>query len=84
MRHLKYWERIFNVNVKGIFLLTQAALPYLKRAGGVIINIASVAGKRGFAQMGAYCASKFAAIGLTQSMAAELAELRQCHLSRQY
>ena len=68
------WERIFNVNVKGIFLLTQAALPYLKRTGGVIINIASVAGKRGFAQMGAFCASKFAAIGLTQSMAAELAE----------
>lgn len=68
------WDRIFDVNVKGIFLLSQAALPHLKRTGGVIINIASVAGKRGFAQMGAYCASKFAAIGLTQSLAAELAE----------
>jgi len=67
------WERIFAVNVKGIFLMTQAALPYLKVNGGLIINIASVAGKRGFAEMGAYCASKFAAIGLTQSMAAELA-----------
>ena len=68
------WERIFAVNVKGIFLMAQAALPYLKRNGGVIINIASVAGKRGFAEMGAYCASKFAAICLTQSLAAELAE----------
>jgi len=67
------WERIFAVNVKGIFLMTQAALPYLKVNGGLIINIASVAGKRGFAEMGAYCASKFAAISLTQSMAAELA-----------
>lgn len=67
------WERIFAVNVKGIFLMTQAALPYLKARGGLIINIASVAGKRGFAEMGAYCASKFAAISLTQSMAAELA-----------
>jgi len=67
------WERIFDVNVKGIFLMTQAALPYLKVHGGLIINIASVAGKRGFAEMGAYCASKFAAISLTQSMAAELA-----------
>ncbi len=68
------WERIFAVNVKGIFLLSQAALPHLVANGGVIINIASVAGKRGFAHMGAYCASKFAAIGLTQSMAAELAQ----------
>ena len=68
------WDRIFAVNVKGIFLLSQAALPYMKERGGVIINIASVLGKKGFAQLGAYCASKFAAISLTQSMAAELAE----------
>ena len=67
------WDRIFAVNVKGIFFMAQAALPHLKENGGVIINIASVAGKKGFPQMGAYCASKFAAIGLTQSMAAELA-----------
>ena len=67
------WDRIFAVNVKGIFLLSQAALPHLNERGGLIINIASVLGKQGFPQMGAYCASKFAAIGLTQSMAAELA-----------
>ncbi len=68
------WDRIFAVNVKGIFLMSQAALPHLRNDAGVIINIASVSGKRGFPNMGAYCASKFAAIGLTQSMAAELAE----------
>lgn len=68
------WDRIFAVNVKGIFLLSQAALPHLKARGGHIINIASVAGKQGYPDMGAYCASKFAAISLTQSMAAELAE----------
>ncbi|MCY4020346.1 MAG: SDR family NAD(P)-dependent oxidoreductase [Chloroflexi bacterium] len=68
------WDRVFAVNVKGIFLMSQAAVPHLTENGGVIINIASVAGKRGFPYMGAYCASKFAAIGLTQSMAAELAE----------
>ena len=67
------WERIFAVNVKGVFMLSQAALPHLKAKGGLIINIASVAGKQGFPQMGAYCASKFAAIALTQSLAAELA-----------
>ena len=68
------WDRIFAVNVKGIFLLSQAALPYMKERGGHIINIASVLGKQGYAEIGAYCASKFAAISLTQSMAAELAE----------
>lgn len=68
------WDRIFAVNVKGIFLMSQAALPHLRANGGLIINIASVAGKQGFAYMGAYCASKFAAICLTQSMAAELAQ----------
>ena len=68
------WDRTFAVNVKGIFLMSQAAIPYLTKNGGVIINIASVAGKKGYTLMGAYCASKFAAIGLTQSMAAELAE----------
>ena len=68
------WDRIFAVNVKGIFLMSQAAIPHLMNNGGVIINIASVAGKRGYPFIGAYCASKFAVIGLTQSMAAELAE----------
>lgn len=68
------WDQVFAVNVKGIFLMSQAAIPHLTQNGGLIINIASVAGKRGFPYMGAYCASKFAAIGLTQSMAAELAE----------
>ncbi|MCY3778799.1 MAG: SDR family oxidoreductase [Chloroflexi bacterium] len=68
------WERIFAVNVKGVFLMSQAAIPHLKQKGGVIINIASNAGKRGSAFNGPYCASKAAVIGLTQSMAAELAE----------
>ena len=67
------WDRIFAVNVKGVFLMSQAAIPCLEARGGVIINIASNAGKRGSARNGPYCASKFAVIGLTQSMAAELA-----------
>ena len=68
------WDRLFGVNVKGVFLASRAAVPVLREAGGgVIINIASIAGKRGYAGLGAYCASKFAVIGLTQSMAHELA-----------
>ncbi len=68
------WERIFAVNSKGIFLMTQAALPHLRDCGaGCIVNTASIAGKKGYPNMSAYCGSKFAAIGITQSLAAELA-----------
>jgi len=66
------WDRTFGVNVKGIFLVSQAALPHFGTQG-LILNIASIAGKRGYPGLSAYCASKFAAIGLTQSMAQELA-----------
>ena len=68
------WDRIFAVNSKGIFLMTQAALPQLVTADNAcIVNTASIAGKKGYANMSAYCGSKFAAIGITQSLAAELA-----------
>ncbi len=68
------WDRIFAVNSKGIFLMTKAALPALKDCGaGAIVNTASIAGKKGYPNMSAYCGSKFAAIGITQSMAGEFA-----------
>lgn len=68
------WDRIFAVNVKGIFLMTRAALPALRTSSaGAIINTASIAGKKGYPNMAAYCGSKFAVIGITQSLAAELA-----------
>jgi meso-butanediol dehydrogenase / (S,S)-butanediol dehydrogenase / diacetyl reductase len=68
------WDRIFAVNVKGIFLMTRAALPALRASkAGAIINTASIAGKKGYPNMAAYCGSKFAVIGITQSLAVELA-----------
>ncbi len=68
------WDRLFAVNVKGVFLASRAAIPALsERGGGAIVNVSSIAGKRGYAGLSAYCASKFAVIGLTQSMAQELA-----------
>ena len=67
------WDRLFAVNAKGVFLVSRAALEPLSRDGGAIVNIASIAGKKGYAGMAAYCASKFAVIGLTQAMAQELA-----------
>ena len=70
----KSWDQTFAVNVKGTFLVSQAAVAImLENGSGAIINISSIAGKRGYPHMSAYCASKFAIIGLTQSMAQELA-----------
>lgn len=68
------WDRIFDVNCKGIFLMSQAALSALRASDqAAIVNTASIAGKKGYPNMSAYCGSKFAAIGITQSLAAELA-----------
>lgn len=66
------WDRVMNVNLRAVFLLAKAVFPGMRQAGGgTIINIGSVAGRRGWANAGAYCASKFALTGLTQSLAAE-------------
>lgn len=68
------WDRILGVNAKGVFLCCKAALPELRRAGGGrIINVASIAGKRGSPNLAHYCASKFAVVGLTSALAKEVA-----------
>ena len=68
------WDLTMAVNLKGVFLSCKAALPALKeRSGSCIINIASVAGKNGAPGMAHYCASKFAVVGFTNSLAKEVA-----------
>ncbi|MSP13561.1 MAG: 3-oxoacyl-ACP reductase FabG [Chloroflexi bacterium] len=69
------WDYVQRVNVKGTFLCCRAVARQMiaRGVGGRIINISSTAGKRGSARYAAYCASKFAVIGLTQSLALELA-----------
>jgi meso-butanediol dehydrogenase / (S,S)-butanediol dehydrogenase / diacetyl reductase len=68
------WDLTFAVNVRGVFLSCQAAIPVMKAAGGgCIINISSVAGKNGYAGLAHYCASKFAVVGFTNALAKELA-----------
>jgi meso-butanediol dehydrogenase/(S,S)-butanediol dehydrogenase/diacetyl reductase len=67
------WDQLFDVNVKGTFLMSRAAVAPLVAAKGVIVNVASVAGKRGYAGGAGYCASKFAVVGFTQALAMELA-----------
>lgn len=68
------WDRIFAVNVKGVFLMSRAAVGALRQSeDAAIVNTASIAGKRGAPRMAAYCGSKFAVVGITQSLALELA-----------
>jgi NAD(P)-dependent dehydrogenase (short-subunit alcohol dehydrogenase family) len=68
------WDLVLDVNLKGTFLMCRAVLPsMLARGSGRIINMASVAGKRGTARRGPYTASKFGVIGLTQVLAQEVA-----------
>ena len=68
------WDRIMEVNLKGAFLCCKAVIPgMIKKGGGKIINMSSQSGKRGSKWHAAYCVSKFGIIGLTQSLALELA-----------
>ncbi|HYE67577.1 MAG TPA: SDR family NAD(P)-dependent oxidoreductase [Anaerovoracaceae bacterium] len=71
---VKAWERIFDVNCKGVFLCSKAVIPYMKKAGGGrIINTASQAGKTGLPLLTHYCATKAAVILFTKGLALELA-----------
>jgi NAD(P)-dependent dehydrogenase (short-subunit alcohol dehydrogenase family) len=64
------FDRIIAVNTRGVFNVTRAFLPgMLARKAGVIVNIASVAGLVGLRDRLAYCASKFAVVGITKAMA---------------
>lgn len=66
------WDRVMDVNLRAVFLLSRSVFPDMREAGGgTIINIGSVAGRRGWANASAYCASKFGLTGLTQALAAE-------------
>jgi NAD(P)-dependent dehydrogenase (short-subunit alcohol dehydrogenase family) len=68
------WDLVLDVNLKGTFLMSRAVIPHMiARGTGRIVNMASVSGKRGTPRRGAYTASKFGVIGLTQAMAQELA-----------
>ena len=69
----QFLQDMFDTNVKSMFYMSQAAAPHLK-SGGSIVNISSLAGKRGSANNSVYCATKFGVNGLTQSLAKELGE----------
>jgi 3-oxoacyl-[acyl-carrier protein] reductase len=69
------WDLVMATNVRGPFLLAKLVVPIMRRrGGGNIISIGSGAGKQGYAGMPAYCASKFALIGFSQSLALEVSD----------
>ena len=71
----KEWDRVLDVNAKGVYLVTRAVIPHMIAARqGKIINISSRSGKDAQAGLAHYGASKFAIIGITQALAKELAE----------
>ena len=69
------WQRMIAVNLNGTFFCTRAALPDMLQQGwGRVVNIASTAGQRGYAYVSAYTAAKHGVIGLTRSLALEVAK----------
>lgn len=69
---LDEWRRVFAVNADGPFLVTRAALPFLRAASGRVVNVSSSVGRRGRGGWGAYACSKHALEGLTDVLADEL------------
>jgi NADP-dependent 3-hydroxy acid dehydrogenase YdfG len=67
------WDRVQAVNLRAVFVLCRLTVPGMVAAGqGTIVNVSSVAGRRGWANATAYCSSKFALTGFTQALGAEV------------
>jgi NAD(P)-dependent dehydrogenase (short-subunit alcohol dehydrogenase family) len=67
------WRRVIDVDLSGTFYCAQALYPALKAHGGVVVNVASIAGHRAFAGRANYCAAKAGVVMLTQVLAQEWA-----------
>ncbi len=65
------WDELFNVNLRGAFMLCRAAWPHLQDSRGQIINVSSMAAVQGYLDEAAYCASKHGLNGLTEVLALE-------------
>lgn len=69
------WDDVMSTNVRGLFITCREVLPQMmERKSGRIINIGSMAGRRGYDEQGAYCTSKHALVGLSKVLAIETAK----------
>jgi NAD(P)-dependent dehydrogenase (short-subunit alcohol dehydrogenase family) len=69
------WDKVIAVNLTAMFDVTRLAIPHLKKSkSGAIINMASIAGRFGFANRSPYAATKWGVIGFTKTLAIELGE----------
>ncbi len=70
---VEIWDKMFAINVRGLYLCTRAVLPDMKSAGkGHIINISSIAGNMGIEMMSGYCGTKHAVRGISHSLYKEV------------
>jgi NAD(P)-dependent dehydrogenase (short-subunit alcohol dehydrogenase family) len=70
------WDRLMGINLKGVYLGCKYAIPQMVRQGkGAIVNTASIAGLRGFANWTTYCTSKGGVVQLTKALAMEVARM---------
>lgn len=68
-----YFDKLIDVNLKGVYNVTRATLPHLKEhSGSSYVNVSSILGQRPGKEMAAYCATKYAVIGFSKSLALEL------------
>jgi NAD(P)-dependent dehydrogenase (short-subunit alcohol dehydrogenase family) len=67
----EYWDKLVGVNLKGVFNVTRAVIPHLKR-GASIVNVSSISGIRASAQQSVYCTTKYGLIGFSKCIALEL------------
>lgn len=67
-----YWARLVDVNLKGTYLVTRAAVPHVTAPGGSFVNVSSICGLHPVANQAIYCATKYGVIGFSKSMALEL------------
>ncbi|HXU64974.1 MAG TPA: SDR family oxidoreductase [Polyangia bacterium] len=70
---IQTWDAVMDANLRGTFLVTRGFLPAMRaRRSGRIVNVASISGRQGTANLTAYCAAKHGVVGLTRALAEEV------------